>query len=303
MEKSVQDAAVDRLTGGQQPIFISVPESSPQGIDLVDLWRTLFAQKWLVIVVASVFVCTAVAYALLATPIYRAEVVLAPVAENQSSSKLGGLASLAGINIDLDSKKIQAIALLRSRVFIERFIVDENLLPILFADRWDAANKRWLASSVEEQPDIRDAVKFFAEQVRFVTDDVQTGLITVAIEWTDPRLAADWAAELVTRINHIVRYRDIQEYQKKLEYLNAQLSAATLLEVRQAIAEVVEEQINAITLAYAQTEYVFKVIDPAVVPKEKISPKRTLIVVIAGVFGLFFGMILALIRSSWNRIP
>ena len=180
------------------------PPEPEDSIHLMELVAVLWQRKSLLVGVTSLFAVAGVAYALLSTPIYRAEVVLAPTEPEQGpnlSAGLGGLASLAGIDFGSSADGAQAVATLRSRAFAEEFIRDKDLLPVLFADEWDVSNDRWLDDDPEDWPDIRDGVKFFLEDVRSVTEDRNTGSITLAIEWPDPELAAGWADELVYRVN------------------------------------------------------------------------------------------------------
>lgn len=55
-------------------------------------------------------------------------------------------------------------------------------------------------------------------------------------------------------------------------------------------------------LANAQSEYVFKTVDPAVVPQEKSEPKRALIAVVAtmlgGMLGVFAVFLIAFVHSG-----
>ena len=259
----------------------------------------------MILAITFVIAVTAIVYALLATHIYRAEVVLAPVSRSSTTSNLsglGGLANLAGINLSVGGDTVRYLAILRSRNFIEEFIRDNDLLPTLFSDEWDAENGRWINEDPEHQPDIRDGVDLFTKKIRFISEDARTGLVTLAIEWTDAETVAVWASELVGRINVNTRRRDIQEIQKKLDYLNEQLANADLVELRQAISRVIEEQINAMMLVQAQTEYAFTVIDPAVVPKERIHPRRTMIVIIATFLGGFLGIFIVLARCAGRRL-
>jgi LPS O-antigen subunit length determinant protein (WzzB/FepE family) len=50
-------------------------------------------------------------------------------------------------------------------------------------------------------------------------------------------------------------------------------------------------------LANAQREYVFKTVDPAVVPQEKSEPKRALICVVATMLGGMLGVFVVFIRA------
>src|ERR1700741_1694757 len=94
---------------------------------------------WKLIAIMAV-VCTSAAAlaAFLMTPVYRAEVLLAPAFEDESgaleklSGAFGGLAELAGVSLNgSGSNKEEAIALLQSRILTEQFIADQKLMPVL----------------------------------------------------------------------------------------------------------------------------------------------------------------------------
>ncbi len=125
--------------------------------------------------------------------------------------------------------------------------------------------------------------------------DKKTNLVTVAIEWEDPELAAKWANKLVKRINQERRQEAIQEAEKSIKYLEDQLQKTGVVEIQQSIYKLIEAQTKTKMIASTREEYAFRIIDSAVVPEEKIKPKRTLIVILgiilggmAGVFTAFF---------------
>src|SRR6185437_33529 len=84
---------------------------------------------------------------------YSASIVLSPVSEGLSGSRLGGLAelasqysglaSLAGINLPESGMKDEAIAVLQSQLLTQRYIQQNNLLPVLYASNWNAATHTW----------------------------------------------------------------------------------------------------------------------------------------------------------------
>jgi uncharacterized protein involved in exopolysaccharide biosynthesis len=284
-----------------RPVYVSIPSVAEDEIDLLRLWRMLRERWRLVGGVTALFAIAAVAYALLATPIYRAQVLLAPVTSssmNDMVSQVGGLASLAGLNLNLGGDSMHAVAVLKSNEFAADFIQRENLLPILFADEWDPVAQRWRDPNPANHPDIRDGVRFFDKKVRSVAEEGRGGLVTLTVDWTDPDIAAEWAQKMVAQVNERIRARQIEELEQKLAYLNDQLAKATLVELRQAIARVVEDQISAMMLTQARTEYAFKVIDPAFPPKLRAWPKRTLIVIVLTALGFLAGAVLALVRAT-----
>ena len=118
------------------------------------LWA---GRKWIAastVVAAAAFVLAA----LLITPVYRSAVVSLPVTADEAGmgglgsalGQLSGLASLAGIQLGGESSRLEeALAVLRSRQFTEKFIADEQLMPQLFPRKWDAREKRWTVVSRE----------------------------------------------------------------------------------------------------------------------------------------------------------
>lgn len=296
----------DSVTSPGQTLYLAPIPDDNRGIDLIAILLLLWKKKWQVLLVSFAFGALGGLYAFLATPVYKASVLLASTRTEDAAglrARLGGLASLAGVALGSPaSDKTDAIASLRSRALVEDFILANDLLPVLFADKWDAAAERWKSDDPREQPDIRKGVKFFTENVRRVEEDLTTGLITLTVEWKDPEAAAAWVEDLVQRINDRLRERDLAESEARLKYLNTQLEAAASVELRQALARLIEEEIQTIMLAQANSGYAFKVIDPVRIPDEPKWPKTPLILLLAvfvgGTVGSAFVMLRAQITTS-----
>jgi uncharacterized protein involved in exopolysaccharide biosynthesis len=269
-------------------------------IDLLELWNTLWKGKWFII--GFTFICTiiAVAYALLATPIYKAEVLLAPVEEESSqgglgsfASQYGGIASLAGINLGGSSSNIETnIATLKSREFIYRFIKDNELMPVLFEDMWDKGKKAWISNDPEEIPTQWKAYNVLLESILKIDRDKDTGLVKLNILWKDPKLATKWANDLVDRINAHIRAKAVTEAQKSIDYLEQEIAKSSDVSMREILYRLIEKQAQTITLAQVREQYAFSIIDPAVVPEKWDKPNRRLIVVLGTVVGGFISIFL-----------
>jgi len=267
-------------------------------ISLLDLWRVLVSYKWLIVSVTLLTTAIATAIAFYLPPVYRAEVTLAPVTPEEGgrlsalAGELGGIASLAGINIGSGgaSSADKAIAVLESRAFTDAFIKDEQLLPVLFSDIWDPQKKVWLVEDQKDTPTLRKAYQVFDGSIRTVKQDKKTGLITLIIEWKDPVQAARWANLLVERLNQHERQEAIAEAEKSLAYLKNQLSQTSILEIQQSIFRLIEAQTKNIMLASARDQYALSVVDPAVVPEGASKPQRRLIVILGAIFGLALGI-------------
>lgn len=281
-------------SSGQQIVYV-VPQASAvagndDDIDLAAAWHVLWDGKWWILAVAALLASVSIAYALLATEWFRAEVLLAPAEEMQAgglSTQLGGLSSLAGIaGIRVGAgSNVEPIAVLRSREFAREFIDDRALLTVLLADQWDSDSQRWRESNPDRQPDVRDAVQFFNEKILTVDEESKTGLVRLSIDWTDPEVAATWANDLVDRLNERMRHRALSEAKENIGFLEQELAATSVVALQQSIGRILESEMQKMMLARGREEFTFRVIDPASVPKERIWPRRALISILGGVVG------------------
>jgi len=282
--------------------------SEQDELSLFDIGRVILAGRYWVIAITILTTIACASWAFLSPTVYRSSTVLAPASEDRSmgmSSALGqfgGLASLAGINIDSrDSRIEESLAVLQSREFIEKFISDHNLLPIFFAEKWDARNERW---SVPESkvPTPWKGYRYFVEKVLNVDRDRKSGLITVSIAWRSRPAAAAWANEIVERANAEMRVRALNAAVASTQYLEKEREETQLVGTREAINRLIESQIEKKMLASVTKEYAFRVIDRALPADvdDIWKPKRVLLLILGIVGGLIFGIIFVLSRFGFR---
>jgi uncharacterized protein involved in exopolysaccharide biosynthesis len=266
---------------------------------LSDIWRA----KTVVAVVTVVFTVGGIVIGLTSDRLYEASMVLSPVAPETNTGRGGlgalasqysGLAALAGISIGgLGSKKDESLAVLQSELLTEEYIRQQNLLPVLYAQQWDAASHSWKSADPKKIPTVWKANRYFKNNVRQVTDDKKTGLVLLSIKWKDPRLAAQWANDLVTMTNRYLREKAIREAEANIAYLNEQARQSNVVEAQKAIYSLLEQEINKEMLAKGREEYALKVIDPAFVPEKPSSPGPMLLGLLGLVLG-FMGSVMVL---------
>ena len=73
------------------------------------------------------------------------------------ASQFGGVADILSFG-GSSNQKAEAIAILQSRVLTETYIREQNLLPILFASKWDATKGEWKARDPAKWPTLWDGV-------------------------------------------------------------------------------------------------------------------------------------------------
>ncbi len=278
------------------PITSAYPAQLPadigQELDLAALLHRIWRHKWIVLGITLLCAALALVGSMMSTSTFRAEVLLAPAAEQQGdplTSQLGGLASIAGLSIPQDDDTARSLATLQSRAFVSEFITSRDLLQPLI----DAAEPR-----EPDPPDIRDAIEYFLDDVLAVSKNRNTGMVSVAVEWHDPATAALWANELVQEINKRLRKIDLEDAEKNLEYLYSQRTQTGVVDLQRALANLIESQLTTAMLANAREEYAFEVIDPAIVPKYRVRPKPVLYTVAAAMLGMFLGVVIALVLSA-----
>lgn len=265
-------------------------------IDLWELWETIWSGRWLIIAITGVFTLSGVTYALLAQEWYKADVVLAP-ADKQAGAggalaQFGGLASLAGISLP-GAGEGEPVAVLKSKDFARSFITDLSLLPILLED----------ADFGDKNPDIRDAVKVFDTKIRTVTEDKKSGLVTLSVRWKDPDTAAEWANVLVKRLNDRLRTQAQEESERNVAYLQREIASTSVVSLQQSMGRVLEGEMQKLMLARGNEEFAFKVIDRATPPKQRETPKRTLIALVSMLAGGFLGILVVFLRKAIANRP
>ena len=263
--------------------------------DLAALVRLLLRRRWLV---TAISLLGAVLFGLVAfttRPYFKAEVVVTDARDrgmggmSPLAGQLGGLASLAGVNLNpgqLGASQ-EAAAILDSHHLAEQFIKRNDLLPLL--QRANAKERTlWLA------------VDGFKKDVLSVRKDLRKGVTTVTVVWTDPALAALWANSYVALANEMIRNRAIDESSRNIAYLNEQIAKTDVLELRKVLYNLVENETKTLMVANGRTEYAFEVVDPAVAPDRKAGPHRLILTLVGLVVGFGAACVVAFVV---DRLP
>jgi len=280
----------------------------------VDL-AALIARVWQgrLIVLAFVIACTAAAVLLARamTPIYRASTVLVPASLDSNGmsgglsalGSLGGLAALAGITAGGNAGAAeQALAVLRSREFTEKFMREKDILPQIYPAIWDRKARAWTVAA-DKQPSYARAYEYFDKAIRDIESDKRTGLVTVRIEWRDPVVAASWANDMIAKLNTEMRARAMADSNAAIGYLEKELGTTSTVETRHAIGRLMEAKVNQRMLASVTQEYSFRVVDRAMAPdpRDKVRPKVRLLAALGFMFGGVLGAVAALMRDAFRR--
>jgi|ERR1700730_8576001 len=281
--------------------------SNPDEIRLQDLLRDLRSATVLIMIVTIIGGIIGGTIGLLSAKQYEASVIVAPVSLDSTSGKgalgalasqFGDLASLAGVSPTGSSARSEPIAVLQSQLLTQNYVKAENLLPVLYADKWDDASKRWKPTDPKKIPTLWTANQYFLKNIRRVIDDKANGLVTMKIKWRDPQLAAKWANDLVKSTNEYLRSKAIRESERNIAYLTDQGAKTTIVEARQAIYSLLQQEIDKEMIALGREEFALRVIDPAF-PPERPSSLGTVALTI---LGLICGTMVSIIVVFARRV-
>ncbi|AWG80010.1 TPA: LPS O-antigen length regulator [Vibrio parahaemolyticus] len=301
-----------------------VQQPTDDEIDLRDLVKVIWKGKWLITSITLLFAIGSVIYALSLPNIYKADALLAPTESvnggglSKMAGQFGGLAALAGVNlVGAESSQADlAVQVMQSRQFIERFInKHELLIPIMATKGWDLTQNEliidkdaydptsgeWLRDPKGlrgAKPSAQEAFEVFLKEILTIKSDKESGLYSLSINYYSPYIAQQWVEWLVEDINKVMRERTIKESSQNLAYLNTQLQKTAVADMQGTFYKLIEEQTKSLMLAEVQEEFVFKVVDPAVVPEIKAKPNRALICIL----GTFLGALLSVIMVVFYYI-
>jgi uncharacterized protein involved in exopolysaccharide biosynthesis len=295
------------------------PQYADDEIDLRQLFATLWAGKWLILAVTVVFAAGGVAFALSKPDIYQASVLVAPANDDGGGQglggQLGGLASLAGINLGGGGSNQTVIAkeVLQSRAFLSNFIHKHELAASLKATiAWDTENQQWQYNRELYNPDTGewqvdengksfaptdwDLVNAFRGNLS-LSESKDAGMLTVSVKSLSPIAAKEWTTKLIADINEHMRREDVGTSEARIAFLESKLSETNIAGMQQVFYQLIEVETRTVMLANAQPEYVFKTIDPAVVPQDKSQPKRAFIAIVATMLGGMLGVFIVFVRA------
>ena len=117
----------------------------------------------------------------------------------------------------------------------------------------------------------------------------------------DPELASEWANNFIRMANNEFSLEQKEESLRAINYLEEEYKASETVFMRNIITSLIEDQKREIMFTNVRENFVFKVLDPAVVPKKKIKPVRSRIVILWTFLGFFFSLGISLLSKFWYK--
>jgi uncharacterized protein involved in exopolysaccharide biosynthesis len=172
---------------------------------------------------------------------------------------------------------------------------------VLFSKNWDAGLKQWKKPA--QAPTPAQAYKYFTRDILAASEDRQSSLLTLRVDWSDRELAAAWANELVARLNAEMRARALKETGDSVMFLEAELRKTSLVGIQSAISRIIEAQINKQMLANVTHEYALRVVERAMVPDQGdvVWPNKKMLASLGLLLGGAVGVAGVLLAKMFRR--
>ena len=267
-------------------------------IDLREIFAILYKRRILIIALTFLMTLMALIYVKLLPNQYTATVVIAPVTQEQNGlkSSLGGLASLAGVQLGATASPTQNnLARLKGRDFTYKFLEDNQLIPLLFGEDYEAIKNK------PKERQLWAAYNIF-NAIRSIKEDKKTGVIEISIQWFDAKQAADWANLLVKEMNEEIRLSDVTSANLRLKYLQEKLKSTKEIDLQEVTYNLIENEMKTVMLADVNVDYAFKILDKAIVPEEKSGPARSRMLILYSLVSCLISVALVYILDFLAKI-
>ena len=293
----------------------------PDTLDIEKLLKIFLDYKKFIIIGTLVISLFCIIYSLLLTPIYKSSALLEPNPNVQSGSgmsSLAGPASVIGLDISSATGKgadvvTVATEVVLSKDFLERIIQEDELfLPELMAVKsfdkskdkiifdtsiYDSDKKEWVLGDAELHFSFHEIYEKFIINHIEVQRDQLSKLTTISIYHSSPYAAKRWLDMILLKINTIMRDKKLIESRKSVDFLNKQLNETNIKELRTAISNSIEKELNTLMYAQISSDYIFKVIDSPRVSSVQAKPNKTSIVIIGTIAGFIFLSIISILHN------
>lgn len=294
---------------------------SEQDIDIKELVILLWSKKKFIFAASFAFFLVSIVVSLYLPVIYESSATLKIIPiSNQSSAprnnvsdKLGGAASVFLGSGSASTDYVLAEKTIYSRDFFKHLISFDGILAKLkYFDSYDQASgklkfsqeiydsnqSKWLKTydiANEEDLSYLDAYRTYKSIVSISWEKDESEFITINVQHPSPYFAKSFLSLIIQETNALVRERKFKETEESLDFLNSQLAQTSIAEVRSSINSIIMNQMNAKMIASVRKDYLLSPLDTPYIPDERVSPQRTIIVVISTILGFFLSMIFVVI--------
>lgn len=268
-------------------------------VNIYTIFKEVRRQWLLFLIVFLVCVLSSILVSIIASPRYEAEITLMPVAqldENSPNSGLNVVTSLLGkgsVSSDIPAWS-EAVIVMQTRAFSKDFIVSQNITNFLI--KYYGYDNKW-EDLTEAQKIVRldQVARKWTENSIKIAQDEFTNVITFSVNYSDRKLAAEWATLYVRDINARMKKYLIEDTEHKISFYRERIREEKVADIRISLIELLSSAMQQKALIDTRDEIVLRTVDPA-----DVSILKFPILILNVAIGIFLGLILGFISVIFN---
>ena len=303
---------MDRLkSNGLPPIPSDVTDFGTLAKVVFSYW------KWIIATTAACVTCTII-YLQYQPLTYEANMVVAPTIP-PSKAGTGSLLTGSGISnlFNTGASPLEVAdfsvftTLLTSQELAARLEQNDNLLPLVFSDRWDAEHNTWrkpsgptawLKGVVKKTlgiptrvPSSRDLADVLSTHVT-ISDIGRTGLKQISVRYTNANFALQLLRLISREADAAVRAQEQQRTLAYIDFLKLQLQQVTLNEQRQTLTQILAVEERDQMLTSIDMPFSFKLVEQPRLLPDPVEPQPIRAILLTIAWGPVLGILLVMIR-------
>jgi uncharacterized protein involved in exopolysaccharide biosynthesis len=281
-------------------------------IDLRELWKVIKEGKKTILLIV-IFVTIMAFIKVISTPnSYKSEARLVPVKSDSGSSLagLGGLAAMAGVNINSGggmSPDVAYYSLLNDYTFMKHFVIKNNFDKYYTNPNRDErfvfvfgfgniyrlfhVQNTNTESEMDQESKIYNIVKLIQSRLS-ITSDKKSGLISISYIDEDRSFPPVIINAFLKDASKYLVKNQLESIDNQLRYFQLELRKVEDVELRQSISAVIskilEQKIKIKVKRYYQCDVLTEPYVPYI--KDKAKPKRSLILIVSFITSLIIGI-------------
>lgn len=293
-------------------------------VDFSRMAAAVWQRRWIVVAFGLAALFAAAIYLRVATYTYTVSLKVAPAqgGGETTGSRLGGLASLAGISLPKD-QGVSPFQLylenIQSREIADDIASRPELLKQMFPASWNDEAGRWeepqstlgvVARPIKRllgvpiypwtKPNGGDVQEYISTKVQ-VVESSKKAIVTLRMQDRDPQFAMAFLRALHRDNDERLRRRTLMRTSRYIEYLSAQLRTVSIAEHREALAATLSEQEKQRMLASSRAPFAAEPIGEPTASTRPTSPRPVVVLTMSLLAGLLLGVLAAVLLQFVDR--
>lgn len=292
--------------------------------EFLKLLRLFWKDKFLIIFCVGLFACSAFFYSINLPNLYTSSAMLAP-SENKdnlanSLKNISGLAAIAGISaFNSSDNELVGREIIKSFKFFKEMILPQVKLEDIHAIKeWNYKTNKviydkkifnelessWVRVVTYPQKKIPSPQESFQEFNNFfnISFDKETTFMIISVTHYSPVIAKEWTEIIANGINQTMRDDEKKRVERSIEFLDNQINQTNLSEIKNSLLELIQQELKKLMIIESSDEYIYKILEPPIVPELKSSPNRLIIIFISIVLGFVVGLFISILKNLFTDL-